>query len=623
MEDDLLYSNRFISDTDVHAGYGLTEELRKEKARTELLQPLDETPDARDLFESDILKINPVITDEGELKDVARRTRIKEERVVVNVNSNQRIFFDNEDVELGGEAAYISYFNAADYAVFSDLWTLLIGVVQELKTYEEYAETNNIEIEVVSAPACGRAREMMRSLLLSRELDVTEANSAVNDDLMALLISIADVNASSGNLAIINSLNAYAMSANAVNPDNFWRPFYFDTRENKAKIITLNDPDPNSYKVPLPRIIKHVKSIRLLSTEIPNTVNNITQRNNLITLNLRYKEVTSGSTPANRPVALNSSKALFDFILVKLDIGTYSTKSLAAHLQDKLNETVEDLTDRKFKAVFKVTFNSDSGEVKIECLRKELEFHLKFYSELREIQSITESTTASLEGYIHGIITDYSHDLWYMLGFPWPYEIATTTQDKYTQILTNVVSFGYHEIFDAERSVRNDIFDRGVDNTAYRALTAGTNLLTNTGNSLLVQSRPYRYPSLDVKYIYLVLKGYKSIEHINQQNGVVDFTEHDMFAKVQLSVDNGKVAYNTFISNPLIFTEVINEIGALDIMWVDERGQLVDFSKVDHSFTLEFIRYVTQPDVNSYNTQLGIIDTKSYPEYLAGTPSST
>lgn len=616
MEDDILYSNRFIANPTVNAGYGMTEELRREQARSALLQPLAETPDSRDLLEGDILKINPVITDEGELKDLTKHTRIKEERVVVNVNSNQRIFFDNEDVELGGEAAYINYFNATDYAVFSDLWTLLIGVVQELKTYEEYAETNDIEIEVVTAPVCECARNMMRGLILSRELDVTESNSAVNDDLMALLISIADVNASSGNLAIINSLNAYAMAASAVNPDNFWRPFYYDTRENKAKIITLKDSDPNSYTVPLPRIIKHVKSIRLLSTEIPNTVNNITQRNNLITLNLRYKDTVSGSTPANRPVALNSDKALFDFILVKLDIGTYTTETLVAHLQDKLNETVEDLTDRKFRSLFKVTFNSDTGEVRIECLRKELEFHLKFYSELREIQSITESTTSSLEGYIHGIITNYSHDLWYMLGFPWPYEIATTTQDKYTQILSNVVSFGYHEIFDAERSVRNDIFDRGVDNTAYRALTAGTNILTNTGNSLLVQTRPYRYPSMDVKYIYLVLKGYKSIEHINQQNGVVDFTEHDMFAKVQLSVDSGKVAYNTFVAHPLIFTEVINEIGALDIMWVDERGQLVDFNKADHSFTLEFIRYVTQPDVNSYNTQLGIIDDKSYPDYL-------
>jgi hypothetical protein len=619
MDDELLYSNKFIASSEINAGYGMTEELRKETLRRSFQQPLSDTAvEYKDLLEHDILKFNPVQTDENELKDIAPRKLHKEERVVININSNQRIFFDTTNVELGGEVAYINYFNATEYAVFSELWTLLIGVVQELKTFAEYAENNAIDIEVVTAPVCDRAREMVRGLVLARSLDATESNTVVNDDLMALLINIADVNASSGNLAIINSLNAYAMSASAANPDNFWRPFYYDKREQQAKLISFKSPDPNSYTIALPSIINHVKSIRLLSTEIPNTVNNITQRNNLITLNLRYRAITLGATPENRPVSLDSNKSVFNFILVKLDIGSYTTESLVKHIQDKLNSTVEDLTVRKFQSVFKVSYNSNTGEIKIECLRKELEFHLKFYSELREVQSISETTTGSALGYIHGIITDYSHDLWHILGFPWPYEIAASTKDKYTQLLSNVVSFGYHEIFDPTHSARDDIFDRNIDNVAYQALTSGTNLLTLTGNNIIVQSRPSRYPSIDIRYIYLVLKGYKSIQHVNQQNGVVDFNEHDIFAKIQLNVATGKIAYNTFVSNPLIFPNVIDSIRELDVMWVDERGYPVDFNKVDHSFTLEFIHYITQVDINGYDTKLGDIDKQSYPEYLTG-----
>jgi hypothetical protein len=69
----------------------------------------------------------------------------------------------------------------------------------------------------------------------------------------------------------------------------------------------------------------------------------------------------------------------------------------------------------------------------------------------------------------------------------------------------------------------------------------------------------------------------------------------------------------------LIFTNAIDKIEYLDVIWVDERGIQVDFGKVEHSFTLEFIHYVTQHDTNGYSTKLGIIDKKSYPEYLSGT----
>jgi hypothetical protein len=354
-------------------------------------------------------------------------------------------------------------------------------------------------------------------------------------------------------------------------------------------------------------------------------------------LNLRYKSATTDTAIknglTNRPVELNHNKALFNFILVRLDIGMYDMDKLLEHIQTRLNAVVVDQTSRKFGNVFKVSWVKQTGEVEITCNRKELEFHLKFYSRLTELQKVYNNS-GTFQGYTNGIITDFAHDLWYMLGFSWPYEINKDSTDKYTQLSTNKVSFGAHSEFSHNRS-SDDIFDRqqlqvtgaltipdpldSAGTLSYAKLADKDKILGDSRYTVVQTSRAYRYPSVDMRYIYLVIKGYKSIDHMNKHNSVVvEFTDHDFFAKVQLNASTGEIAYNTFVSNPLIFTNALDKIEYLDIRWVDDRGKLVDFSKVEHSFALEFIHYITQNDTNAYDTKLGVIDKKSYPDYLSG-----
>jgi hypothetical protein len=130
--------------------------------------------------------------------------------------------------------------------------------------------------------------------------------------------------------------------------------------------------------------------------------------------------------------------------------------------------------------------------------------------------------------------------------------------------------------------------------------------------------KPYKYPDVAVKYIYLVLRGYKSINHVNQYNSVVTYKDSDIFAKVMLSEGAGLTCYNTFVDNPLIFLNAKDKIETFEVSWVDEQGVLVDFNKADHSFTLEIVHYVTQVEQNGYSTSLGEIDRKSYPDWLVG-----
>lgn len=635
LPDDLVHTNKYINDPNVHAGYGMTAELRKQQLREQQqrqrVRPRDAPRDGQ-LLEDDILKSNPVVDDEGRLKQLASRSVLKEKRTVISVDSSQRSFFDTHDLELGDEDTFSTYFSASEFATFRNLWRVIANVQEELSTYREYAAENSISIDVVEGNSTEACRQLLRGLY-STVRSQGEPNTSVNNDLLKLLLQVAEANAFSGNLAIVNALNSYAMAASSVNPDFFWRPFFYDETEQKAKIIIYKEQHPNAYRVTLPRIITHVKSIRLVSTEIPNTINNVTERNNLLTLSLRYKGETTNAAISNglpnRPVELNNQKTIFNFIMVKLDVGMYDIPALLAHIQTRLNAVVVEQTSRKFGNLFKVSWVQQTGEISITCNRKELEFHLKFYSRLTELQKVYTSD-GTFQGYTHGIISDFADDLWYMLGFPWPYEINIDSTDKYTQLLTNKINFGNHPEFAAAHA-NNDIFDRqqlqsngtlsipdpldASKTLSYANLSEDQN--GDTRYSLVQTSRPYRYPSIDMRYIYLVIKGYKSMDHMNQHNNVVvEFTDHDFFAKVQLKVNNGEVAYDTFVSNPLIFTNAIDKIEYLDIMWVDDRGNPVDFGKVDHSFTLEFIHYVTQNDTNAYDTKLGDIDKKSYPDYL-------
>lgn len=645
--DDLIHSNRFVLDPNTQGGYGMTAELRKQKLREQNQHgmTLPEAPRDGSLLYDDIMKSNPVLDDDDNLKSIGARTILKEKRTVISVDSSQRSFFDTQELEIGDETSFSSYFSQAEYETFRSLWRVIANVKTELSTYREYALSNNISIDVIEGNSTEACRQLLRSLTLGVTQNPLKTNSEVNADLLKLLMQIADANEFSGNLAIINNMNAYAMAAAAVNPEYFWRPFFYDTVTERAMLITYKEQHPNSYRITLPRIINHVKSIRLISTEIPNTINNINERNNIIALSLRYKSATSSGDLRDgityRPVELDISKTLFNFVLVKLDIGLYTMESLLEHMQDKLNEVTLSQTSRKFGRTFTVSWVKATGEIKIACNRTELEFHLKFYSRMTELQKVysTDGTGQDFKGYSHGIITDFAHDLWYMLGFPWPYEIDFDTTDKYTQLLTNRTSFGAHPEFASDHA-NNDMFDRGqtqagggltIDDPyvsgqtlSYANLTDQDLMLGDSRYKIVQTERPYRYPNINYRYIYLVLKGFKGLDHMNQHNSVVvQFTDRDFFAKVLLNVDTGEIAFNSFVSHPLIFPNAIDRIEYLDVMWVDDRGNLVDFGKVEHSFTLEFIHYIVQNDVNSYDTRLGIIDMKSYPDYLTGSQSHT
>lgn len=532
---------------------------------------------------------------------------LKERTTVLSINSNQRRFFT--DVPLTDPETYRDYLDPDIYDQFAALYNQAKEISQQLniQTYQEYAAENNIDLAGLTInPRC---RELLR---VSRERQTR------NGGVISLLNPVADdVPAQSDLESLVNRLNAYVMSAPAHNYSEFWRPFLLIRGTNarvQARCRTYNEQHPDKYTVELPTVLKHIKAIKLASTEIPNVINNITSRNNIITIKLRTKETDQDPSV---PLAIDLTRSIFDFVLVKIPVGCYTLETLATAMQDSINETCYNVLVPplvgNYQNLFTVSIDQQNGKVSIVCNNQALEFHLKFYSQLAEQTDIPLNNP---NGKSIGMIRDYTGDLWYMLGFPWPYQITVTGDDRYVGAIDNMVNHGIHSILGPEsRTFGNDIFDRGSDVNADQLETVyqTRSNLNDSAYQYFNSYRVHRFPQIDTRYIYLVLKGLPAIQHVTQYNGVANHHRSDIFAKIQLDTRKGKIAYNTFVCSPLVFANPLDKLDRLEVEWVDERGLPVDFGGVDHSFTLEIVQYFTQLDTAEYDTGLGGVDMRSYP----------
>jgi hypothetical protein len=83
-------------------------------------------------------------------------------------------------------------------------------------------------------------------------------------------------------------------------------------------------------------------------------------------------------------------------------------------------------------------------------------------------------------------------------------------------------------------------------------------------------------------YIFLCIRGLSSIKPSSSGSG-----GSDIFAKIVLNVLPKSVAYNSFVSNPVIFAPAKSSLSELEVEFRRHDGRLVDFNGIEHSFTLE------------------------------------
>lgn len=517
MEDDLLYTNKFIGNNAHNAGYGMTEEIRRFKLRSHIEKReivLPDAPQSEHVLPGDILKTNPVIDDDYQLRNLKSGSKTIEKRDVFHISSADRTYY--ELVYIGG------------------------------------------------------------------------------------LLGADDLN------------NAFVPTAT-----DYYRPYidkswsYIDSNgtqiSGNVQKIVHKYQNPSRYKLELPSI-KHIKSIRLLSSEIPNVYNNINAKNNLIILSIRN---SSGVI-----VPYNTTLTDFPFIIVQLEIGYYQTvDSLISHMEEKLNIYASTYTNPPLPAdLFIITYNAYTGKITIGIRPTYIgsyDFHIKFYFTTND----------------DGILVDSNNQLWHMLGFPWPYEIDNDGTDLYYTETNNIFDYGLHPLVANNYDLQNNLATN-VDlvaaataqsmteiQTEFNEYKAGTDSSTN-----LDILRPYRIPNID--YNTCIFMTINDISHVMSSidfsgSGRFDPTNNNYFAKILMNVDHGLIAYNTYVDSPHIYYEqTLSLLDHLEIIFYDMSGNVVDFGGIDNSFTLEVIHYVDVLEINNYDTQRGNINITSIPESL-------
>jgi hypothetical protein len=90
-----------------------------------------------------------------------------------------------------------------------------------------------------------------------------------------------------------------------------------------------------------------------------------------------------------------------------------------------------------------------------------------------------------------------------------------------------------------------------------------------------------------------------------------------LFAKVMLDGVAGGWLINKHVSTPItLIDRQIDELSVLNITWVDEWGNLMDFGDVDHSFSLELVEMVGRLEGTGYSEASGGFDFQSGVEAL-------
>lgn len=80
-------------------------------------------------------------------------------------------------------------------------------------------------------------------------------------------------------------------------------------------------------------------------------------------------------------------------------------------------------------------------------------------------------------------------------------------------------------------------------------------------------------------YVNLQIRGFPTIANTE---GI-----EDVFAKIIWNVPPNFITYDSFVANDIVFPNPINLLDSLDIKFVRQDGQLYEFNKVQHSFSIE------------------------------------
>jgi hypothetical protein len=307
-------------------------------------------------------------------------------------------------------------------------------------------------------------------------------------------------------------------------------------------------PNPNGFIIHLNTAYLNVKSIRVISSQMPKTGRII----NLLNNGIRFRLIDKNKPSQNQNIRTKDGKIDWTFFICP---GDYTASELAAELELNINNMI--FGEAGLSNIFTITANEKKNIFEINTTSP-----IAFYWEFFFNPAIR------------------SRNLYQMLGF----------KENISSLIGD--SLGYVTTF-SNLIPKNPIIPLGFS------------------PSTAVIYEPFAAFNLRKdRILWLQLNDYETIYDTLTQNkyfamfNLVDDDDDDRCDR--FVVDSFSPTAQVFVSSPLPY------LSKLEIKFFDENGLPFDFNGIDHLFTLEIVHHLDRFMGSDYSSRRGISDKTSY-----------
>ncbi len=406
---------------------------------------------------------------------------------------------------------------------------------------------------------------------------------------------------------------------------------------NNIEVVLVTDVNkgytsPNTYAVELEKVYTNIISIRMISSEFPNSQKIITTNNKLY-----WQNQDDGAYVYS--ISLNSGNYTPESITNIIEDLTYKTSRINYTTDNPTNTTnfVQTISPYTNHNILKVNIDTVTDLVTFSSF-KEIIIFRPIVSVKPEIQINLGSDPTSDVNYIitinhvlhnlnigdtitisnaidhlgipasilngvqtvNNIVDENNYDI-QLSKFNLEPIRSNTRGGVAVSILTANkfrLRFDYPDTFGSILGFRNVGNSESITN--YSNIISNNDLynlepsIDETG-SITVKNNPLNFAGDN--YILLVCQQINTLNNTGQNKNV--------FAKILLSDSPGKILFNTFVSASKIYNNPLPQLSRFDFEFYSPDGTLFDFNNFDHSFTLEIISINDIPRETNISSRTG------------------
>ena len=398
----------------------------------------------------------------------------------------------------------------------------------------------------------------------------------------------------------------------------------------RIKNIIIGSPRSSKFTYLLPKMIQNIVSVKMVSSEIPNTYFNINNNNNYF-----YWDIYD-----------DNNKEPYNIVL---DVGFYTFTNLKSTIESKVSQVPRIFSNNLYREyyykfnIIKVDFDETLGITTFNSFSKSLLPQCLVF--LENINTTTSSYLITIEQPVHNLGVGqriYIENSLDFLIIPAKY---INNPDGY--IIVNIINNNKYQIkIDYINPLINSYID--ITGGGYAITISVKNSFSllfdksntfgdlmgfrNVGNSLAVtpfsskdndyqitNTQLYVYGGLqndindnlvlktnilnsyNYKYILLKCKGF---DRCSSSNNIKYFYKIE-FDNFNNNNSNKDVFYNSFIDNPIYFYPSLSEkIEILEFEFIDPFGNEFNFYNLENSFTLVFTCINNYPENTNLNPKV-------------------